>query len=514
MGDLQVTCVACRVIKGREGRRGGHERCSVTGQIYWFKYKTEYMQTVQRFHDTAPQSENTMKTAEPENEMPPDGEVDRRIRLDWAFTLASVKICLIYLIFGIIWIIFSDRIFLPLASRQEDLVLISSAKGIVYIIVTTVILFLLLRYYSRQLQETHEQLEEQSRELIKRRELIEQSGEKFRAQYENNPLAILTWQNKGDDFVLIGYNAEATKLSGGKIAGMIGSTATALCSARPEMRSNLWRTYTEKTVSTREVWSSDLFPGKYLRATTAFIPPDMVLVHIEDITEQKRAEEEIQLANRKLSLMTDITYQDIQNKVTALRAYVSISKSRTGENDLIPLFGREEAVLEAIHHIIEDTKEYQQMGVKKLRWNPVGDMIRMQAALVGGKPEGAVQIDLHGLEIWSDPLIERIFYNLIDNAVKHGKTITRIYFSCRETPDGLVLTCEDNGAGIPMEQKTRVFDRVVGENRFGLFFVHEFLSISGMAITETGEPGSGARFEITVPRRMYRFSSGQIPEKT
>ena len=450
-----------------------------------------------------------MEKTEPENNMLSDTEADQRGRFGRILTLTSVKICLIYLFFGILWIIFSDRIFLAFAARQEDLVLISSVKGIGYIIVTTILLFLLLRHFSRQLQETHEQLEDQNRERIKSRELIARSEEKFRVQYENNPLAILTWQMQGDDFVLIGYNAEAAKITGGKIAGRLGNLATDLFSDRPELRSDLWRTYRETTVSSREMWSGDLFSGKYIRTTTAYIPPDMVLVHVEDITGWKRAEEEIQLANRKLSLMIDITYQDIQNKVTALRGYVSISKDRTKENDLIPLFNREEAALEEIHHIIENTKEYQQMGAKKLRWNPVGDMIRLQADLVSGKPEGVVTIDLPGLEILSDPLIERVFYNLIDNAVKHGNIITRISFSCRETPEGLVLICEDDGAAVSPEQKDRIFDRVVGENKFGLFFVREFLSISGMAITETGEPGSGARFEITVPVRLYRFTAGR-----
>ncbi|MCX6690983.1 MAG: PAS domain-containing protein, partial [Methanoregula sp.] len=45
-----------------------------------------------------------------------------------------------------------------------------------------------------------------------------------------------------------------------------------------------------------------------------------------DITERKQAEEKIKLANRKLALMTDVTYQDIQNKVTALRGYIELGK--------------------------------------------------------------------------------------------------------------------------------------------------------------------------------------------
>jgi len=119
----------------------------------------------------------------------------------------------------------------------------------------------------------------------------------------------------------------------------------------------------------------------------------------------------------------------------------------------------------------------------------------------------SLDIDLHGLECYTDPLVGRVFHNIIENAVKHGKTLTRISVVSRETPDGIIVICEDDGVGIPLEQKARIFDRVVGgEGKFGLFFVREFLDMSGMTITETGEPGNGARFEITVPKGMYRFT--------
>ena len=40
--------------------------------------------------------------------------------------------------------------------------------------------------------------------------------------------------------------------------------------------------------------------------------------------------------------------------------------------------------------------------------------------------------------------------------------------------------------------------------RMGLFLVREILAITGITITETGTYGSGARFEIVVPKTGYR----------
>ncbi len=235
--------------------------------------------------------------------------------------------------------------------------------------------------------------------------------------------------------------------------------------------------------------------------------PRYLLGISEDITERKRAEDQINLANRKLALMTDVTFQDIQNKVTALRGYVEISKENFREPEQIFLLEKEEDVLESIHRLIKNTKEYQQMGVDQLRWIPLEPGIRMQASLISGKPDFLLDIDLHGLEIYSDPLIDRVVYNLIDNTVKHSQSFTRMSFSCRETPDGLIVICEDDGIGILPEQKNQIFDRVVGGvGKFGLFFVREFLDMSGITIIENGKPGKGARFEITVPKGMYRFT--------
>ncbi|MCX6690902.1 MAG: PAS domain-containing protein, partial [Methanoregula sp.] len=109
--------------------------------------------------------------------------------------------------------------------------------------------------------------------------------------------------------------------------------------------------------------------------------PKYLLGISEDITERKQAEERFNLANRKLALMTDVTFQDIQNKVTALRGYIEIGKEKGRENERIALLEKEEVVLESIHHLIRNTKEYQQMGVDQIRWIPLEPRIRMQASL-------------------------------------------------------------------------------------------------------------------------------------
>ena len=80
-------------------------------------------------------------------------------------------------------------------------------------------------------------------------------------------------------------------------------------------------------------------------------------------------------------------------------------------------------------------------------------------------------------------------------------------FSTHESDTGLVLIYEDNGVGIDEKSKKHLFRQGFGKHTgFGLYLMKEILAITGITITETGEAGRGARFEIAVPKGNYRFS--------
>ena len=116
-----------------------------------------------------------------------------------------------------------------------------------------------------------------------------------------------------------------------------------------------------------------------------------------------------------------------------------------------------------------------------------------------------------GAEVFADPLIAKVFYNLMDNAVRYGGKITTILFTVQESGDDCQIVCEDDGEGVPTEEKEKIFDRGFGKNTgLGLALSREILSLTGITIRETGEPGKGARFEMTVPKGMWRISPMQI----
>jgi len=227
---------------------------------------------------------------------------------------------------------------------------------------------------------------------------------------------------------------------------------------------------------------------------------------IHDVTELRRAEQALLQANRQLNLMSSITRHDILNQLTGLLAYLSFAKESAHEEPLSAYLEKMSIAVNTIHHQIDFTRDYQDLGVHAPEWQRISDIIR--AAALDGLP---VTDETSDLAIYADPMLVKVFSNLMDNTVRHGGSATGIRVWCRPEESGAMsLIWEDNGIGIPLKDKERIFARGYGKNTgLGLFLIREFLAITGITITETGVPGNGARFEMFVPPEAFRFYSSE-----
>jgi len=233
----------------------------------------------------------------------------------------------------------------------------------------------------------------------------------------------------------------------------------------------------------------------------------IIQCNIRDYTERKRAENALALASRKLKLMSSITRHDIINQITVLSGSLDLALlGKIRDPAIIAHINRAQKAAGTIQRQIAFTKEYEELGVKTPVWQRLSVIIRSAASQMGAD-KITVEIPDERLELYADPLLVKVFFNLFDNARQYGGTVTHIGISHRPSGTGHIITVTDDGGGISPDDKPHLFERGFGKNTgLGLFLSREILSITGIIISETGTPGKGAQFELLVPEGVLRFS--------
>jgi PAS domain S-box-containing protein len=236
----------------------------------------------------------------------------------------------------------------------------------------------------------------------------------------------------------------------------------------------------------------------------------VIQCNIRDITERRKAEEALILANKKLNLLSSITRHDILNQLTALYGYIELSNMVVKDAMMKRFIEPEKNITHTIRRIISFTKDYQDVGIKRPQWQNLHSLIFVLAKTVELQSVNLI-IELDQLEVYADPLLETVVYNLLENAIRHGRPLTYIRFSYHLVDNGCLILCEDDGVGISARDKDTIFKRGFGKHTgFGLFLSKEILGITGFSLKETGTPGKGARFEIFVPEGAFRIV-GKMP---
>jgi PAS domain S-box-containing protein len=220
-----------------------------------------------------------------------------------------------------------------------------------------------------------------------------------------------------------------------------------------------------------------------------------------DITTRKKTDLEMKRAYQQLTMLYGITRHDILNNLMVILGNIEVA--RMGENpaDTEALINRIEEKTLQIRSQIEFTRVYEELGSHEPVWHNIHSIL----SKIPERSGIAVIDETGGTEVFADPILEKVFENLIDNSIRHGEKTTEIRVNIREEDERLAIIYEDNGVGIADDEKPLIFERGYGKNTgLGLFLVREVLALTGMTISETGKPGKGVRFEIIVPPGKFR----------
>jgi PAS domain S-box-containing protein len=226
-----------------------------------------------------------------------------------------------------------------------------------------------------------------------------------------------------------------------------------------------------------------------------------------DITERERVQSALRETNKKLNLLSSITRHDISNQLMSLTGYLALIGIEQSDAQSAKNLQRARTAAEMISAMVQFTKTYEDIGIKAPTWQNVRTLIEKSAKEVNLGKITIVNDVPPGTEIFSDPLISKVFLNLIQNAKVHGGDVTSIRFSVERREAVQAIICEDDGVGIPEEMKEKLFTKGFGKDHgFGLFLSREILNITNITITEEGELGRGAKFVLCLPRDGFRVN--------
>lgn len=232
-----------------------------------------------------------------------------------------------------------------------------------------------------------------------------------------------------------------------------------------------------------------------------------IIAGVMDISDRIMLEQALFQTGKKLSLLTSVTRHDVLNLLNVLRGTVGLLENSVKDAGAARHLEKIRNTASSIEKQMLFSREFKDVGVNPPLWLDLGATIDQSALSVerdGLKIENSIQ----GLAVFADPLISKVFSNIIDNTIRHGGKASTLKVSYEKRGEDIVIVCEDDGVGVPDALKTNIFEQNFGRNYgLGLFLVREILSIYGMSIAETGKEGTGARFEIVVPVGSYRLST-------
>ncbi|GBC87526.1 Sensor histidine kinase TmoS [bacterium HR12] len=253
-----------------------------------------------------------------------------------------------------------------------------------------------------------------------------------------------------------------------------------------------------------------------------------------DITERKRAEEleralAVERAEteklRELDRMKNTFLQAVSHDLrTPLAAILGLAVTLEREDvELRPGEARELAARIAanarrLDRMVNDLLDLDRLsrGIVEPSLAPtdVGGLARNLVAesdLVAGRT-----VAVEAPSVWAEvdaAKVERILENLLANAVRHTPPESRIWIRVLPGEEDLVIAVEDEGLGVPPEDRERIFEPFrqgptapehspgVG---IGLALVARFAELHGGRAWVEDRPGGGASFRVRLPRRPPR----------
>jgi PAS domain S-box-containing protein len=373
-----------------------------------------------------------------------------------------------------------------------------------------------VRQRTAELMKANEQLKTEIVERARMEEALRQSEEILRAQYRGIPVPTFTWKKTGEDFVLVDYNKATEDFTQGLISNFIGRTISELYHDRPDIIQDITVSFAQTSTIRREsayrMFTTE--EEKYIAITSSYVPPDMVLVHMEDITESKLSRENLMRSEKNLRILSSqlITAKEEERKRIAHELHDSVGQylssikfnleniiSRmekgspgsglTSLKDSIPVI---QATIEEVRRISMDLRPsiLDDLGIlATISWF----CREFQFVYTGIKVKTSVTVEEADVPERLKIIIFRIIQEALNNAAKHSQADT-VDVSLIKRGGGIELTISDNGIGFDVQESALREDSSRG---MGLASMEERTDLSGGCFSIDSVTGLGTLIMCT-----------------
>lgn len=206
---------------------------------------------------------------------------------------------------------------------------------------------------------------------------------------------------------------------------------------------------------------------------------------------------------------------ELRTPLAVMRAKLDVfALSETRDTETKELVNAMSMQLERLSRLIEDLLWFSKdLPLEQKTPVPLYPLLcDVAEELSGVADEKKIEIQIDSIDCFvlgQDRLLERVFYNLLENAVKYSPPQTCVTVTCRKEKEALRVLVMDQGEGIPEDCRTSVFEpffrvdksrsRSIGGNGLGLAVCKKILERHGALITVRPNKPTGSIFEITFP---------------
>lgn len=138
---------------------------------------------------------------------------------------------------------------------------------------------------------------------------LQQSEERARKQFKSIPIPTYTWKRQGNDYVLVDYNDMVFKMTNGEVQNHIGIKASELLKNNYQVLRDMDYCYISRKPVHKEIdyyVEEDHQRLSYI-TNYAFVSPDSVMIHMEDVTEKKTFETTLKDNEEKYRVLFNTT---------------------------------------------------------------------------------------------------------------------------------------------------------------------------------------------------------------